>query len=107
MNIIGKIIEVLPEQSGTSARGEWLKRGFILETTDQYPKKVAIDVFKQDVQFVMGQSVNVSVNVESREFNSKWYTNITAWKIEAGTPSTSVPTAPSVEDNDPNGDLPF
>jgi hypothetical protein len=30
-----------------------------------------------------GQDVTVQFNIESREYNGKYYTNATAWKIEA------------------------
>ena len=45
MEITGKIIRVLPERSGTSARGEWKAQSFVIETRDQYPRKMVFDVF--------------------------------------------------------------
>ena len=45
MEITGKIIHVLPERSGTSARGEWKAQSFVIETRDQYPRKMVFDVF--------------------------------------------------------------
>lgn len=109
MEIKAKVIQILPEQSGTSAKGEWLKRGFVVETQETYPKKIAIDVFKNDVQIPnIGTEATISVNIESREYNGKWYSNITAWKIDGfSTTNQNIPPATSVEDNDPNGDLPF
>jgi hypothetical protein len=49
MEITGKIIQVLPLQSGTSARGEWKKQEFILETEEQYPRKVCISCWGDKV----------------------------------------------------------
>ena len=40
MEINGKIIELLEEKSGESAKGTWRKQEYILETDGQYPKKV-------------------------------------------------------------------
>lgn len=87
MELTGKILELLPEQSGESARGQWRKQQYILETEGQYPKKVCfmawgdkIDEFKLQV----GETVVVSINLESREFNGRWYTDVKAWKVERG-----------------------
>ena len=95
MELTGKIIELLPEQSGESAHGAWRKRQYILETEGQYPKKVCfmawgdkIDEFNLQV----GETVNVSINLESREFNGRWYTDVKAWKVERGTASEEQST---------------
>ena len=45
MDLQGKIIAVLPERSGVSARGEWKAGSFVLETHDNFPKKMVFDVF--------------------------------------------------------------
>ena len=45
MELSGRIIAVLPERSGTSARGEWKAQSFVIETHDQYPRKMVFDVF--------------------------------------------------------------
>ena len=88
MELTGKIIELLPEQSGESARGPWRKQQYILETEGQHPKKVCfmawgdkIDEFKLQ----MDETVVVSINLESREYNGRWYTDVKAWKVERGT----------------------
>ena len=49
MEITGKIIAVLPVQGGTSKNGnEWKKQEYVLETHDQYPKKVCFQIFGAD-----------------------------------------------------------
>ena len=87
MEIIGKLIEVMPEQSGESKQGKaWTKQEFIIETTDKYPKKICLSVSGQQnnlTQFGMGQSLKIQINIESREYQSRWFTNVTAWKIES------------------------
>ena len=84
MEIIGKIIQILPEQKGKSAKGEWQKQDFVLETQDQYPKKVCISIWnkKIDINNFENKVVKCFINIESREFNDRWFTNITGWKIE-------------------------
>ncbi len=119
MEIEGKIIQILPLQTGSSARGEWQKQDFILETQDQYPKKVCISVWgnKIEVEPLLNTMVKASINIESREYNGKWYTDVKAWKIDsmAGNAGDSAPPPPHPDEveNFSNGgdeeidDLPF
>ena len=83
MDITGRIIEVLPEESGVSKAGKvWKKVGYILETFDTYPKKVKITVFGRNcdnVHMEAGRAYTVSVDVESREFNGRWYTDVNGY----------------------------
>ena len=83
MEITGKIISVLPMQSGVSTNGEWKKQEFIIETSDQYPKKICITAMKTMAEkvFNIGETVTCHINIESREFNGKWYTTVNLWKL--------------------------
>jgi hypothetical protein len=87
MEITGKIIQVLPEQSGISKTSgkEWKLQAYVLETQDQYPKKVHFEVFGEDRvkanQCKIDDIVTVSFDIESREFNGRWYTSIRAWRV--------------------------
>jgi hypothetical protein len=77
MEVKGKVIQIMPAETiGASGKS---KQAFILETEGQYPKKIAVDVWEDKVAMAMGESVELSVNVESREYNGKWFTNISAW----------------------------
>jgi Domain of unknown function (DUF3127) len=114
MEISGKIVQLLSLQTGQGKNGVWKKQEFILESGDTYPKKVCIAVWgdKIDINsFKPGDTVNVSFDVESREFNGKWYTDVKAWKIVAGQPSQQVPAANAQQEytdiNASNDDLPF
>jgi len=120
MEITGKIIQILPEETGEGKNGPWKKQNFILETQDQYPKKVCITVWGDKVNlgnFSENEAVTAAINIASREFNGKWYTDVTAWRITKGeaTPETphdfsNVPPEkePPLELNDgPMDDLPF
>lgn len=107
MEITGKIIEILPTQSGSSARGEWKRQDFIIETQEQYPKKVCIENFNDKVDlgmFSVGATVTVGINIESREYNGRWYTGVKAWKASAGTgaPASAASSAAAP----PPGDIP-
>lgn len=84
MNISGKVVQVLPIQTGTSKAGNpWQKQEFVLEQGGQYPRKVCISLFGDNVAKIpqVGQDVMVSVDIDSREFNGRWYTEIKAWNI--------------------------
>lgn len=84
MNISGKVVQVLPIQTGTSKAGNpWQKQEFILEQGGQYLRKVCISLFGDNVAKIpqVGQDVMVSVDIDSREFNGRWYTEIKAWNI--------------------------
>lgn len=128
LTISGRIALILPLQTGTSKAGNpWKKQGYILETGGQYPRKVCFSLFGDKVdQFPIqvGQDVTVSIDIESREFNGRWYTEINAWNIvqTGAQPAAPAPqqaaTAPAVAPVQPQpapqtpqqqavGDLPF
>ncbi len=108
MDITGKIIALLPAQTGNSARGEWKRQDFILETQEQYPRKVCIENWNDKIDlnvFGIGKLVTVSINIESREFNGKWYTGVKGWKaVAAGSENTTAPIQDSFVP--PPGDIP-
>jgi len=92
VEITGKIIEILPEKSGQSANGEWRKQEYVLETETSYPKKICFVVWGDKIeQFNLkkGESVEVSVDLESREYNGRWYTDVKAWKVSKDQVSVS------------------
>jgi len=115
MDISGKIIQLLPTQEGQGKNGPWKKQEFILETGDTYPKKVCIAVWGDKIDlksFKMGDAVDVSFDVESREYNGKWYTDVKAWKVNAakkeGGKASAAQAVPNITDIPPSDDdLPF
>lgn len=133
MDIVGKIIEVCPVQEGTSRSGNpWRKRIYVLETQETYPKKVAFTVFGLDrvdqyKNVQAGQVMRVSFDIDSREYNGRWYTDINCWRMEpadangaqpqaqaprqqGAAPAAdagAVPPPPAVAPAGPSDDLPF
>lgn len=99
MEVIGKIILALPEQSGTSKAGNvWKKREYVLETHETYPRKIHFDFFGERAdQFPLniGDNIKLSFDIESREYQGRWYTSIRGWKSEpangAGVPPVQAP----------------
>ena len=89
MEVVGKIIQVLPAQEGVGRNGNpWKVQPYVLETLDQYPRKVHFEVFGEDRirmnPCAIDQLVTVSFDIESREFNGRWYTSIRAYRIVQG-----------------------
>jgi len=84
MELTGKIVQILTEKSGTSARGTWRKQEYIIEIPGDYPKTVCFMVWGDRIdQFKIqeGQELTVSIDLESREFNGRWYTDVKAWRV--------------------------
>lgn len=116
MEIQGKIIQVLNEVKGIGKNGNpWSVLPFVLETNDQYPRKVYIEIFGDDrikncVNAVsVGNSVNVGIDIESNEYNGKWFTKVRAWKVELedGNGNVIKPEAEDPMDAGTSSDLPF
>lgn len=84
-DITGKIIAVLPTKSGTSARGtQWSSQTAVIETHEQYPKRVAFDVLGDKItefNLQVGEEVTVSFDINAREFNGKWWNSVNAWQV--------------------------
>lgn len=120
MEISGKVVQVMPEINGTGKNGQWRKQEYILETAGNYPKKVCVVVWGDNIdQFGIrqGDQVNASIDIESREYNGRWYTDVKAWKMEkAGSgsggssqvqASGQMPDVTSFSDESADDILPF
>ncbi|MBX9853588.1 MAG: DUF3127 domain-containing protein [Cytophagaceae bacterium] len=117
LEVTGKLIKILNSQSGTGAKGTWVKQEFVIETADQYPKKICCSVWGDKVESLknlnIGDQIKVSFNIESREYNERWYTDVRAWKLElAGKGSSSKEKTPdeppmNFESSPEEDDLPF
>ena len=85
MEIQGKIIAVLPEKSGVSARGEWKAQDYVVETHDAYPKKMVFGVFGADrisrFNIQVGQEVTVAFDIDAHEYQGRWYNSIRAFDV--------------------------
>jgi len=98
MELTGKIVSQLQEVSGNSKSGNaWRKQEYILETGGQYPKKVCVAIWGDKIdqfELKVGEQVTLGVDVESREYNGRWYTEVKAYKVDrthgggAGSPLT-------------------
>lgn len=97
MEVVGKIILALPEASGVSKAGKpWKKREYVLETQDNYPQKIFFDFFGDKADqypLTVGQVIKLSFDINSREYNGRWFTSISGWRAEPvqGTDSAATP----------------
>lgn len=122
LQITGKVTRILPEQSGESRNGPWRKQEFVLETEGNYPKQVCIAQWGETIeQFGIqeGETVTAHIDIQSREYNGRWYTDVKAWRVErpqsarsggAPTPAADEPWPDRESDADGDGgddDLPF
>ena len=116
MDLQGKVIAVLPAREGTSARGPWKSQEYVIETHDQYPKKMVFNVFGADriEQFAIkaGDELNVSFDIDAHEYNGRWFNNIRAWGIQhllSNIPQQQYqqPTPPAYQPPQVEDDTPF
>lgn len=103
MELSGKIVQLLALQKGEGKNGGWKKQEFVIETSGNYPKKVCFSLWGDKIDqspLSEGTAVKVSFDVESREYNGKWYTDAKAWKVEAdnGSSGGATRSSSSVDD---------
>ena len=107
MKVTGLVKHKLAKVTGEGNSGTWEKQTLVIEEQGKYTNDVAIDFFnKLDLiaDLKAGQSVTVSVNLKSREYNGRWFTNVDGWKVEAGTAEAEEPAEVADVVSD---DLPF
>ena len=120
MEITGKLITILPEQRFNGKNGEVVKNQFVIEHGGQYKKKAVFGVLGEDkwkqMNVVQGADVQVSFDVDAREWNGKWFCELLAWRVQnvngqqQASASASPSPAPQVQQNDAHTDdenLPF
>lgn len=101
MQLTAILIQLLSFQSGESKNGTWKKQDIIVETDGQYPKKICVSIWGDKInesQLQIGNTLTISYELESREYNNKWYTDVKAWKIET-TITLPVATTPLVKND--------
>ncbi len=98
MDIKGKIIQKMEPQGGVSKAGnQWKKQEYVLETLDSYPRKVKFDFFgdrADQYPLEVGDVITLSYDIESREFNGRWYTDIRGFKAMKEDPNMVAGQAP-------------
>lgn len=103
MEFDGIVYRLLPIVSGTSARGAWKKQDVVFEIPSEFSRKICVTFFgdraDDAADLKEGDAASVSVNVESREYNGKWYTDVRAWKmVKKSAETASAPAAAPFND---------
>jgi hypothetical protein len=112
MEIIGKLILKMPMQSGISKTGNsWQKQEFVIETLEQFPRKICANLWGERTTVLETLNIDdklvMSFDLESREFNGKWYTDVKAYKVEAVNTNPQAPQAiPTQASTVPTNELP-
>lgn len=127
MELAGKVIAALEPRGGVSKNGnEWKVQEYVIETHDQYPRRMCFDVFGADkiqqFNIQVGEELNVFFDIDAREWQGRWFNSIRAWKVERVNadaqqmppmdapfpPLNAAPAAPvDFSSSDEKDDLPF
>ncbi len=116
--IEGRVVDIFPAQSGTTqANKPWRKQSFLIETEGQFPKKAVFECWNDlcdKIPTVIGTKVEVGFNIDTREYNSKYYTTLSAWRVFTKDKPSGAPKAETVNNGfnpnppvDDSSDLPF
>ena len=99
MEFEGTVYKIMPVTKGTSARGEWQRQDVVFEMNEgSFTRKICVTFFNkpEDVaRLKEGAAYNVSVNIESREYNGRWYTDIRAWRLQPKQPRRQALRCPT------------
>ena len=112
MEIIGKVVRLGTLTEGMSARGPWRKQELIIETEEQYPRTVCLICWTNQIEeiqkFAPGQTIKAQIEISSREFNGKWYTDVRVWRFDpvgatapAAAPAEQLAQQPSMHQTPP------
>ena len=87
LEFTGKVIAVLDKRSGTSKSGNaWVTQEYVIETSEQYPKKCCFSLFGEEkiaaCNIKIGETITAHIDIDARQWESKWFNSISAWKIE-------------------------
>ena len=128
MELTGKVIAVLDARSGISksSGNPWKMQDYVIETNEQYPRRMCFNVFGEDkinqFNIQVGEEITVSFDINAREYQGRWFNDIRAWKVERGTPApegepipaeaapavdAAAAPVPTFEAEESNDDLPF
>lgn len=109
----GKIIAVLDKRNGisTSTNTPWSVQQYVIETHEQYPKKLCFDVFGEDkinqFNIQIGEELTVYFDINAREYQGRWYNSFRAWKVERTTLQANIPVQPVIDNGKDELDILF
>ncbi len=102
LEVSGRLIKLLPKQTGEGKNGPWSKQDFVIETSEQFPKKICFSAWGERATQIEtipeGTDLKVSFDVQSREYNDRWYTDLKPWKIDVLSAGSGSPATPQAQD---------
>ena len=114
MELTGRIIAVLPAQSGVSARtgNNWMSQDYVIEVPGQFPRKCLFRIFGEDriKQFAIqqGEELTVQFDIDAHEFNGRWFNDIRAYNVIRGqVQQQAVVTSPANDQSPVGATSPF
>ena len=102
MEIEGNVLQIMPVQNITGQKGPMKKLEFVIEVESKFPRKVCFSIWNDKAeQFTakVGEKIKVSFDLESRQYNNRWYTEAKAWKVENTQSANSVEQPPAITDD--------
>ena len=109
MELTGRIIAVLPAQSGVSARtgNNWMSQDYVIEVPGQFPRKCLFRIFGEDrikqFNIQQGEDLTVQFDIDAHEFNGRWFNDIRAYNVFRGQAQQPVAAAPQAAPFPPAG----
>ena len=96
MELAGRVIAVLEPRGGVSKSGNpWKVQEYVIETHDQYPRRMCFDVFGEDkinqFNIQLGEELNVFFDIDAREWQGRWFNSIRAWRVDRVSPAQQAP----------------
>ena len=86
LRIFGKVLEIAEPITGNMGESNWTKQDFVIETIDRYPKQIQMCVWGNNTiwleRIAVGDLVNCSINISSKKSNDRWFTEVTAWRVD-------------------------
>ena len=77
MKLKGKITVVIPAKSGTTDKGDWQSQQYVMETIEEYPKKMLFEVFGEskikEFDIKQDEVLTVSFDPKVDEKNGHYY----------------------------------
>ncbi|HMM10841.1 MAG TPA: DUF3127 domain-containing protein [Bacteroidales bacterium] len=95
LEITGRFVQLGQRTSGEGRNGTWTKQELIVETLDQYPRKICFvcwgDLADKVREYNAGDMLKLQFSIESREFNGRWYTDVKPYRLERATDAAPSP----------------
>lgn len=111
MEFEGKVLQIFPARGGVSKAGNaWTSQDVLFEvqTQSQYPRRTLVNFFNKEDEvkrLTEGTLYTVSIDIDAREYNGRWYNDVRAWRVQPkqpvqpqSAPAVDMPPMPTEQD---------